>query len=216
MLQRGESSLVNLVLHEAAHRLKYIKGQTDFNEALATFAGRRGTLLFYRQREDATCPTCRQLEDRAADDTTFATFLEEIIQELTTLYDGPLSRENKLTAREAIFAAARGRARLLPSRGAGYEWFAAGELDNAVILSLRRYGGNQDLFADLLGRCEGDLRRALDALHQRFDWEGLPRSQRRTISPVDYLRRLLQQDGGCLGEEPARLSAQSPAAPAGD
>ncbi|MCZ6832450.1 MAG: aminopeptidase [Acidobacteria bacterium] len=215
MLQGRESQLVDLVLHEAAHRLVYIKGQTDFNEALATFVGRRGTLLFYRQREDATCPTCRQLENRAVDATTFATFLEEIIQELTTLYDSPTSREEKLTARRQIFADARRRARRLPSRGAGYEWFAAGELDNAVILSLRRYGGDQDIFADLLSRCGDDLRRALRALHERFAWKGLSRSERRTTSPADYLRRLLSQGSDCLGEEPETLPAQSPSAAAG-
>ncbi len=215
MLRGSESYLVDLVLHEAAHRVVYIKGQTDFNEALATFVGRRGTLLFYHQREDATCPTCRKLEDRAADATTFAIFLDDLIQELTTLYDGPLAREEKLSAREEIFTAARDRARRLPSRGAGYEWFAGGELDNAVILSLRRYGGDQDLFADLLNRCGGDLPRTLNALQGRFDWEGLPRSQRRTTSPADYLRRLLSRDSGCLGEEPAPLPTQSPPEPAG-
>lgn len=213
MLQGRESSLVDLVLHEAAHRLVYIKGQTDFNEALATFIGRRGTLLFYGQREDATCPTCRYLEDRAADAATFATFLDEIIQELTTLYDSPLAREEKLTARREIFAAARHSARLLPARGAGYEWFAAGDLDNAVILSLRRYGGDQDLFAALLSSCGGDLRRALNALQERFRWEGLSRAARRTTSPAGYLRGLLGQDSGCLGEEPATLTAQSPSPP---
>lgn len=211
MLQGGEPYLVDLVLHEAAHRLVYIKGQTDFNEALATFVGRLGTHLFYHQREDADCPTCRQLDDQATDAATFALFLDQIVSELTALYDSPRTREEKLTARLEIFASARRQARLLPARGAGYEWFAAGDLDNAVILSLRRYGGDQDLFADLLVRCGGNLRRTLEALNERFAWKKLPRAQRRSTSPADYLRRLLDEGNGCLEEEAATQSLSPPA-----
>ena len=209
MLDRSASSLVDLVLHEAAHGLLYVKGHTDFNESFATFVGKRGSHDFFIQAEGSACPTCSQLDDQDADAALFAPFINAIAAELDALYGGPATREEKLAAREAIFAEARARSTTLPWRGHGYKWFAQADLDNAVILSLRRYGGGSDIFTDLLQQCDNDLPRMLAALTTRFPWRQLPRRRRREITPENYLQQLLQEHTGCLEDAGSGLSGSA-------
>ena len=81
MLAGSGPDLVNLVLHEAAHRRLYVKGQTDFNESFASFVGDTGTLLYYRDREGEDCPTCRRVAALDADAATFSRLLKEMVDE---------------------------------------------------------------------------------------------------------------------------------------
>jgi predicted aminopeptidase len=164
MLDRSPRSLVNLVLHESAHRVVYLKGETDFNEAFATFSGDEGTLLFFRAREGEACPTCAGLAEAALDAGEFSRFIEAVVVELQTLYQSTVTREEKLLRREEIFTNARERFASLEWRTRGYSGLLDRPLDNAVILSLRRYEGNREPFARLLSHCEGDLRRAIAML----------------------------------------------------
>src|SRR4030067_3805978 len=46
MLQWDEATLANLILHEMTHATVYFKGQTDFNEQMATFVGNQGAIHF--------------------------------------------------------------------------------------------------------------------------------------------------------------------------
>src|SRR4030043_776912 len=46
MLQWDEATLANLILHEMTHTSIYFKGQTDFNEQMATFVGNQGAIHF--------------------------------------------------------------------------------------------------------------------------------------------------------------------------
>ena len=46
MLRWDEATLANLILHEMTHATVYFKGQTDFNEQMATFVGNHGAIDF--------------------------------------------------------------------------------------------------------------------------------------------------------------------------
>ncbi len=169
MLERSGSSLVNLVLHEAAHRRLYVKGQTDFNESFASFVGDAGTLLYYRAREGEACPTCARVDALNADATAFSRFLRGVVEELEALYGGPASREEKLRLREEIFAGAQARYREMEWETRAYDGFADRALDNAVILSLVRYEGRREPFHRLLAACHGDLPRAVRGIVSRVE-----------------------------------------------
>ena len=46
MMKWDQVTLANLIFHEMSHATIYFKGETDFNEQLATFIGNRGTIDF--------------------------------------------------------------------------------------------------------------------------------------------------------------------------
>jgi predicted aminopeptidase len=210
MLQGTETYLVDLVLHEATHGLLYLKGETDFNESFASFVAQAGTILYFR---DAGCEDgdiCQHLLDEAADAATFASFIEEVVASLNEFYAGEIPREEKVSGREMFFARAREDSRTLPWRRNGYAWFAGAPLDNAVLLSYRRYGSGQEVFADLVASCRDDLGLALQAMAERFAWSKLPRSQRREMRPADYLRDRLNNGPACLGLSLENTPADAP------
>ena len=49
----SESNLAELLFHELAHSVLFIPGDSAFNEAFATFVGRRGVALYMRARNQA-------------------------------------------------------------------------------------------------------------------------------------------------------------------
>jgi predicted aminopeptidase len=197
MLDGGEADLANLVLHEAAHRLLYIKGQTDFNESFASFVGDEGTLLYLEDRHGSHCDICRQVRDAHADARVFSGFLASVLDGLGALYAEETSREEKIRRREDLFAAARRRFETLPWQGDTYAWFPDRRLDNAVLLSLRRYEGRRDLFQDLLARCDDELSRAVAAVATRVNWKELPRRERKKSDPFQLLEAILAESTGC-------------------
>ena len=197
MLKGDEADLANLVLHEAAHRLLYIKGQTDFNESFASFVGDEGTLLYLEDRHGSDCEICRRVRDAHADARVFSGFLASVLDELEALYAEETSREEKIRRRESVFAAARQRFETLPWQGDTYAWFPDRRLDNAVLLSLRRYEGRRDLFQELLLRCDDKLSRAVAAVATRVNWKELPRRERRRSDPFQLLEAILAESPGC-------------------
>ena len=56
MLKYSDDSLATLLLHELTHATAYAPGHTDFNESLATFVGRRGSLDFLSEHYGASSP----------------------------------------------------------------------------------------------------------------------------------------------------------------
>ena len=70
-------------------------------------------------------------------------------------------------------------------------------LDNAVLLSLRRYEGRRDLFQEVLQRCDDELSRAMAAVAGRVKWSELPRRERKRSDPFQLLEGILAESPGC-------------------
>jgi hypothetical protein len=107
-----------------------------------------------------------------------------------------VTRDEKLRRREEVFAWAREEHGRIAWEGDAYAGFAKRTLDNALLLSYRRYGSGQDRFDAVLARCDGDLARAI-AFVRDSGWPDLPRSARRATPPLDYLGQLLDRGDPC-------------------
>ena len=83
-----------------------------------------------------------------------------------------------------MFAWAKEEYGRLPFQGNAYSGFLRRELDNAVILSYRRYGSGQEIFHRLREHCRGDLVAAMRFV-EKLGWVELPRKRRREIAPLD-------------------------------
>lgn len=149
MLGYAPDQLADLILHELTHALVYAPGQTDYNESLATFVGRQGALLFLGQHFGADTPLLQQAEVRRADAALFRHFMAETVAALDSLYSLGLPRSVVLRDRQVVFAQRQRdftRIRTQFSHNQ-YDGFLQWELNNARLLSYRRYNTNLVLFS---------------------------------------------------------------------
>ncbi|MCK4341962.1 MAG: aminopeptidase [Phycisphaerae bacterium] len=109
MLRRHVLSLIETIIHELLHNTIWRPNETEFNESLATFVGRSGAVEFLRLElgDDSGWPEAA--EDYYADVDAVNAFLLGLYADLEEYYAQPLSSEEKVAGREAVFQAARER-----------------------------------------------------------------------------------------------------------
>ena len=199
MLRGDDEDLANLVLHEAAHRVLYWKGQTDFNESFASFVGDVGAIRYVERRFGDGCDLCQRARAAREDAPRFGDLIERTVERLRALYAGPISPDEKLARRQEVFAWAKEEYGRISWAGHAYDGFLRRDLDNAVILSYRRYGEGQEVFNEVLRRCDGDLGAAM-AFVEALDWPHLPKKERRATTPLALLEDRLAAGAPCLQE----------------
>jgi predicted aminopeptidase len=133
--------VINIIIHELVHNTVFFKGETEFNEQLASFVAERGTLLFIKERFGTSSAFYQFALDHAQDEELITRLFQELYDALEELYDQDLSREEKLRQREEVFAHGHGRLAEL-SKELRTEGIAdhRERLNNAVVLAHRRYG----------------------------------------------------------------------------
>ena len=137
MLMRSDASLVDTIVHESTHATIFEKGNADFNEALATFVGGEGALLYLTRLSGADSPQVTAYRQRLADQEQFAAFLKELFADLEQFYGGPAPPLEKIRDRDARMGAWQERLRAAPvgvfARYADMPW------NNAFLLGLKLY-----------------------------------------------------------------------------
>ena len=160
--------LVNTVIHELTHNTFYASGQAVFNESFANFAGTRGAEWFYVARRDSA--SVRVARDDWARQKLLGRFWSAVYNSVDSAFKAhPSSKEERLRAREIVFAAARERfAREIEPALSGYDPRKplVLHLDNAALMSRRMYRTGLDDF---------------DAIYER-EGERLPAAIARIIS----------------------------------
>ena len=167
MLHYPEDALADLILHELTHSALYVPDHTEFNESLATFVGNVGSLRFLEQRYGVDSQAVARARARRADVELFRLFMHRVVADLDSLYNQQLPREQVLRLRVDIFRAWQRRfeAKLQEfSDPSQYRGFLDWELNNARLLSYRRYHSGQETFAELYGLTGNDLRQSLELL----------------------------------------------------
>lgn len=163
MLTYSEDRLADLILHELTHSTVYVENHIDFNESLATFVGRSGSLEILAQYYGPGTQPIEQVRRRRDDEARFNRFIGRVITSLDSLYNSGLSRDSILTKREMVFEQAKES--YLAMRGEfhtdNFDGFLQWELNNARLLSYRRYHRNMDEFEKILVHKNGDLAEAI-------------------------------------------------------
>ncbi len=159
MLEDPEDRLADLILHELTHTTVYAEDHTDFNESVASFIGRAGSLEFLRQRYGEHSEQLTAARQRRADLASFQAFLRHVTTQLDSLYTSDTPRQQILKARQQLFETSKDDYRQRrDDLGRGrYDGFLDWELNNARLLSYRRYNSNFDGLDALLRRHQGDL-----------------------------------------------------------
>ena len=146
-----EAALAELLFHELAHGVAYVRNDTAFNESFASFVGRRGTLGWLAaQGQDADAHRQRRAREREAG-ARFARFLGHWRERLRALYALPVDDAAKRQLKAEAFAAMRAAYRACRQRlGDGrFDGYMAAPFNNARMVLAGAYDDLVDGFVRL-------------------------------------------------------------------
>jgi predicted aminopeptidase len=164
VLKWDEITLANLILHEMTHATIYFKGQTDFNEQMATFIGNRGAIDFLIEKYGKESEEVAEAIHVQEDDILFSQWIDQACQRLSAHYAKVISKDEKLRGREEIFRSIKEEFKEMKVRfkSDSYQDFEKLTLNNAVLLAYRRYIHRLEKFEILYGSLGKDLRKVVE------------------------------------------------------
>jgi len=168
MLEWEDSVLTNLVLHEMTHATVYFKGQTDFNEQVATFVGNRGAIDFMTEKYGPRSKEAVRTIDLQKDDILFARFINQACQQLSNFYAKEGSKDEKLRGRKEIFQSIKEEFHEIKAQFNTDDCldFDKIDLNNAVLLAYRRYIRNLEKYEILYEYLGRDLKKVVEFFKQ--------------------------------------------------
>jgi len=186
MLVWDEAALANLILHEMAHATVYFKGQTDFNEQMATFIGNKGAIEFLIDKYGRGSKPVVEATLDQEDDLLFSWWVDQACQQLSVFYSKEISRDEKIKGREEIFCTLKEAFKEIPFKTDCYKDFEKKDLNNAVLLACQRYFHRLDKFEAFYEYLEKDLRRVIGFFKEI-------RASKK--DPSSYLDRWMEEKG---------------------
>ncbi len=176
MLRGGDIRYVGTLFHELAHQLLYIKDDSNFNEAFASFVEQQGIRIWLESRDES---------DRIARYDAFLMRSDQFNQLLQTtqgrlreLYSQDLDTEQKRQGKKRIFELMQHDYSELKASWDGYSgydnWFKR-EVNNARLLAVSTYRKWVPAFEALYREQGGRL---TDFYAEAEKWSTLPADQR--------------------------------------
>ena len=143
MLQYSDPQLAGIMFHELAHDRLYVKGDTAFSEAFASFVEQTGVRLWLTASNQGTQLGNWNRTNAAA--LQFNHLLLKTRQELQELYTSAQADETKRENKSQLFEALRQEYRhMVKTDWSGVDYFArwmSGEQNNASLAILDSYEG---------------------------------------------------------------------------
>jgi len=183
-LRSDEFGLTGTILHEQAHRVLFVKGDTAFNEGFAEFVEQEGVARFLGASGENGRERLQRYRDQQADDARFHALLVRGKARLEAVYaagraagmpDAELRLE-KARAFDALrqdYENARDSFIVLNYEG----WFSR-PLNNAHLVSVRQYQSRVAAFAGLFAESGGDFHQFLEAARGLAELDKPERDQR--------------------------------------
>jgi len=162
-----DAALADLIFHELAHGVVYVRDDSAFNESFAGFVGNAGALRWLA----ANGGDVAGYRARLADDRAFAEFLAAWRRRLADLYRQPVSDESKRQLKAQAFAAMRACYRTVAPRlgGGRFDAAMARPFNNARLALVGAYADLKPDFAGLLRRSDNDWARFYAAVRKLAD-----------------------------------------------
>jgi predicted aminopeptidase len=140
MLRGTDIRYVGVLFHELAHQVLYVKDDSSFNEAFASFVEQQGVRLWLEQRNQAD--RIALYDAYLARSDGFNALLKQTRTELIELYKEGLTEAEMRDKKATIFKLMRDRYEELKASWNGYGgydgWFKR-ELNNARLISVSTY-----------------------------------------------------------------------------
>jgi len=159
MLAGSDAGFAELLFHELAHRRFYLKGDTRFNESLATAVGRAGARQWLVSQGQDEAPLLARFAEREAARQQVLGLVGNTRDALSRLYQSDLEDAEKQQRRDQLRAQLRRDyldALAVTPALAGYRHWFDGPLNNAQLATLADYEALVPGFNALLEQCEDD------------------------------------------------------------
>ena len=155
-LQRSDRELIATLIHEMAHQVVYVAGDTSFNESYATFVEQEGTLQYLRASNLGD--EMEQIRQNYEDRLLFRSWIDETIKELNDLYGSSLNEDKKRLQKQLIFEQLKQRYQQNQSQFKllNYSRWFAQDLNNSLLLGVKRYHNFVPAFEELFKSAESN------------------------------------------------------------
>lgn len=157
-LQLNDARLSALIFHELTHRMLYVAGDTSFNESLATTVEEEGLRRWAAASQTPGLLAEYERQQRLSD--RFIALVSKRRNELSALYAGDFSADQKRAGKAAIFGGLRrdfeAEKQKVPEMATYDHWFSSG-LNNAGLATVAAYHDLVPAFKCILSRSHGDL-----------------------------------------------------------
>lgn len=152
MLEKREGALAELIIHELAHATVYFNNQSDFNESFANFVGRKGALQYLAEKYGPNSEQYLSTKNIQEDEDKYSKFMWQLYQKLAGVYESNGSDDKKLLEKQRIIAEAPAEYKKVDFASAEYKQYFPRELNNAILMSFKRYNSDQSVFLQLYER----------------------------------------------------------------
>ncbi len=155
-LQRSDRELIATLIHEMAHQVVYVAGDTSFNESYATFVEQEGTLQYLIASNLGD--EMEQIRQNYEDRLLFRSWIDETIKELNDLYGSSLNEDKKRLQKQLIFEQLKQRYQQNQSQFKllNYSRWFAQDLNNSHLLGVKRYHNFVPAFEELFKSAESN------------------------------------------------------------
>lgn len=166
MLRMQEHHFVNTLIHETVHANLYIKGQSKFNERVASFLGQLGAEIYYKKL--GRDQELNQLvSNETHDELLFSSFITEQIKNLRNWYETQKDQPDLVSKREIKFEEMKNdftRLVLPQLKTDNYKWFPEKKLNNAFLLLLELYNSDYGSLEKLANYYHRDFHKVISVL----------------------------------------------------
>lgn len=160
MLKYSTFRLASLLIHEQTHATVYLKNQGQFNENLAIFVEREGSLLFLEKFYGKDSKEYINAKNSIHDYNVFIKWMHQLAAKLNQLYQKKISKEEKLKQRADIL---KNHQKELAEnydkffKSPNYKFLLKIPVNNAYIGLFLLYEGKQHIFYELYKKMNYDL-----------------------------------------------------------
>lgn len=175
MLNYKEGDLAELIIHELTHGTIFVKDNVEFNENLASFIGYKGALLFLEKKFGKDSKQYNDYINGRKDDETLENFMLTCAHSLDSLYKNyPKDCDNitKLKLKREKFKTFVNNAKSLPLAADSLFPTRFGKRieksGNAFFMQYVRYGSKQHDFESDFKKYNGDLRKYVAAMKEKY------------------------------------------------
>lgn len=159
MLSLPDAALAGILFHELAHQRLYVKGDTDFNEAYATFVESKAVRAWLIELNDPVA--LRDWEDRTRASRQFQSLLRVVRNSLQDVYVLDISdTEMRMRKQSQFDSLHRRHDDMVRLDWHGTPWFASWfeePPNNARLALAGSYLGGQCAFDQLFRQADGDF-----------------------------------------------------------
>ncbi|MBF0236881.1 MAG: aminopeptidase [SAR324 cluster bacterium] len=146
---RSDWDIISTLIHEMAHQVVYVSGNTSFNESFAVFVEQEGLKSYLEHYKGANSLEYLNFEQESQEEAMFVEIVSQAYVALETLYQTALTEGDKLTRKQELLADLKQTwiDRKSDFKRLSYDRWFSQNLNNAHLMGMRRYHKNVAVFA---------------------------------------------------------------------